>query len=110
MDSVVSIAYFPPVQFFKTILFSQNIYIEANENYLRQTYRNRCNILSCNGVLHLIIPIIKSESIKQNILDVKIDNSVKWQNLHIKSIISAYRKSPYFQYYSDIIFNLINFN
>lgn len=110
MDLILSTAYFPPIEYFKAIVRAKKVYIESKENYLRQSYRNRCNILSCNGVQSLSIPIIKSNNIKQNILDVKIDYSANWKRLHKNAIISAYGKSPFFLYYSDVILNLIDKN
>jgi len=107
---ILSTAYFPPIEYFKAIIQSAHVYIESNENYLRQSYRNRCNILSCNGIQSLSIPIIKSNNIKQNILEVKIAHSTNWKRLHKNAIISAYGKSPFFPYYSDAILNLIDNN
>ncbi len=107
---ILTTAYFPPIEYFKSIVRAENIFIEAFENYSRQSYRNRCNVLSCNGVLPLSIPITKNNNIKQNILDVQIDYSTYWQRIHKNAIISAYGKSPFFIYYSDLILNSIDNN
>lgn len=110
MNVILTTAYFPPIEYFKAIIRYDNIYLEINENYSRQSYRNRCNILSSNGMLPLSIPIIKPNNIKQNILEVKIDYSTNWQKLHINAITSAYGKSPYFPFYSDVIIKSISQN
>jgi len=107
LNVVLSTAYFPPVQYFSAILFSENIYIEAHENYSRQSYRNRCNILSCNGILPLSIPVIKPINKKENICNIKIDYSANWQRIHLNAITSAYGKSPYFFYYSENLLHII---
>lgn len=102
-DIVLSTAYFPPIQYVSKIIHADCIFIEAYENYSRQSYRNRCNILSCNGVLSLTIPIKKGTALKEKITEVRIDYSVNWQRSHLNAIISAYGKSPFFKYYSDDI-------
>jgi len=109
-DIILTTAYFPSIQYFSKILHAEYIYIEACENYSRQSYRNRCNILSCNGVLPLTIPIKKGASVKQIITDVRIDYSTNWQRIHLNAIISAYNKSPFYTYYSDEILKPINNN
>jgi hypothetical protein len=100
---ILSTAYFPPIQYFQELIGTDNITIEACENYSRQSYRNRCNILSCNGILPLIIPVKKGTTIKEKITNIKIDYSVNWQKNHLNAIISAYGKSPFFSYYSEDI-------
>tara|TARA_B100000989_G_scaffold272325_1_gene229665 strand:- start:329 stop:868 length:540 start_codon:yes stop_codon:yes gene_type:complete len=79
--------------------------------YQKQTTRNRCLILSANGIQKLIIPIKHSEKENDNLHDhnAKIDNSKNWKIKHWKSIQNAYRSSPFFEFYeeefSNIFFN-----
>lgn len=105
--SIFSTAYFPPIRYFSEIKNADSFIIESHENYNRQSYRNRCNILSCNGILTLSIPVIKGKTIKEKTTDVKIDYSTPWQRQHIYAIVSAYGKSPFFTFYSDQIIELI---
>lgn len=98
---ILSTSYFPPVQYFTKIISYDNILIETHEHYTKQSYRNRCKILSPNGIQTLSIPIIKISGKKQKIKDVKIDYKNDWQNLHLKSIKTAYLSSPFFEYYID---------
>ncbi len=106
---VLSTAYFPPVQYFAEINKASDIFIEAHENYSRQTYRNRCCILSGSGKLTLSVPVQNIPGIKQLITGVKIDNSSNWQRIHIHAIRSAYGKSPFFHYYAeDILEPIVN--
>lgn len=39
---------------------------------------------------------------------MKIFNDTKWQELHWKSLLSAYRTSPFFEYYEDELQPLFN--
>jgi hypothetical protein len=78
---------------------ADQVFVEAHENYQKQTYRNRATILSGNGLHDLIIPVVRS-FVKQ-MKEIQIDNSVPWQRNHWKTIESAYNHSPYFLYYRD---------
>ncbi len=101
---VLPTAYFPPISYFSEFLDREIITIEKYENYQKQTFRNRCKILGANGILTLSVPIIKGRSLKVLIKDVEIAYSENWQKLHWKSIESAYRSSPFFEFYADDIY------
>ncbi len=101
---LLSTAYLPPVEFFSAIKKQESVLIEANENYNKQSYRNRCNILAANGLLPLTIPIEKDERLKIPITDVKISYHAEWHKMHWKSIVSAYNCSPFFEFYQDYFY------
>jgi hypothetical protein len=96
---ILSTAYLPNVQYFSKLL-QDEIIIEQHENYLKQTYRNRCEILTANGIMSLSIPV-KHSAAKIKIKDVQIDYTDCWQKLHWRTINTAYRSSPFFVYYTD---------
>jgi hypothetical protein len=96
---ILSVAYMPNVQYFSKLLH-EKVIIEQHENYLKQTFRNRCEILAANGIIALTVPVKRAGS-KMKIRDVKIDYSGDWQKIHWRTIISAYRSSPFFEYYID---------
>ncbi len=79
--------------------------------YQKQTTRNRCLIMSANGIQKLIIPVKHSKKENENLHDynAKIDNSQRWKVKHWRSIQNAYRSSPFFEFYeeefSNIFFN-----
>jgi len=98
---ILSTAYFPPVSYMKLIDKADKIFIEQHENFVKQTYRNRCKILAANGEMSLIVPVEKNSGNKINIRDVKIDYVTNWQKQHLKSIESAYRNSPFYEFYID---------
>jgi hypothetical protein len=98
---LLSITYLGPVQYFTKFLLYDDIWLETHENYSKQTYRNRCDINSANGKLSLSIPVLKGHERKTRITDLKIDYNKKWQKLHLKGIESAYRSSPFFEFYMD---------
>ncbi len=104
---ILSSAYFPPINYFKAMASSDTILLEFCESFIRQTYRNRCKILATDGVLSLSIPVTK-EFPNTPIKDVKIDYSKPWLQQHKRAIISAYRSSPFFEYYQDEIFEILD--
>lgn len=98
---VLSSLYLAPIEYYSKAFNAKRIIIEANDNFQKQTFRNRCNILGANGVMQLNIPIEKSLSKKCMMKDIKISDHGNWQHLHWNAIISAYNSSPFFEYYED---------
>jgi len=99
--ALLSIAYLGPVQYFTKLLIHPLQIIECYDHYTKQTYRNRCNIMGANGILTLSIPVIKGHAHKTHVRDIRIDYEKRWQKLHWRSIESAYRHSPFFEFYMD---------
>ena len=74
--------------------------IDIHSNYIKQTYTNRCSILTTNGIQDLTIPIIKPKE-KTPIKDIQISTHDNWQQLHWRTIQSAYNSTPFFEYFCD---------
>lgn len=72
---------------------------EAHEQYQKQSYRNRCYVLTANKVDVLTVPVLHGTR-HQPIRDLRIDNGQPWQNHHWRSIQAAYGKAPFFEYYA----------
>jgi len=97
---ILSIAYLPPIAWFQLAINAEIVVIEKQENYQKQSYRNRCKIFSANGILDLIIPI-KHSAGKQKISEILIDDSNNWRKQHWQALNAAYGKSAFFLYYKD---------
>ncbi|MDX5422640.1 MAG: WbqC family protein [Hymenobacteraceae bacterium] len=96
--------YNPPVQYFWHALRAEALLLEQHENYIKQSYRNRCHVLTAHGVQPLSIPVLRGNSKdKTRITDIEIDYSQKWHNVHWRTIQAAYGRAPYFEFYSDYI-------
>ncbi|WP_347173860.1 WbqC family protein [Polaribacter uvawellassae] len=94
--------YFSPISQYITIVNTDKVLFEVEDNFQKQTYRNRCYIYGPNGKQLLNIPIKHtSTSSKKKTKDTLVDNSVSWQSQHLKSIQIAYRNSPFFEFYED---------
>jgi hypothetical protein len=94
-------SYFPNIASYIVMAQSNDIIFEVHDSYQKQTYRNRCYIYGANGKLSLNIPVNFSQKNRKNTEEIKIDNSSKWQSTHWKSIESAYKTSPFFEFYED---------
>lgn len=115
---LLSTAYFPPVSWFAAAAESFSlspegssrplVYLEACENYQKQSYRNRCRFFSANGVESLNVPVIhENGTFKRPIRLIKVDYSLPWVLKTKRAISSAYESSPFFEYYKDDVFNII---
>ena len=101
MSILIHPTYFPNVAHFVAIANTNSLFFEVEDNYQKQTYRNRTHIYGANGKLTLQVPVKFTQKNRQKYRDVRIANDGKWQSLHLKSLQSAYRTSPFFEYYED---------
>jgi len=99
MDILIHPNYFPNIHQFTQIIKADNILFEVSDNYQKQTFRNRTYIYGANGKLGLFIPVIHTHKNRELFKDVKISYDSNWMDLHLKSLQSAYRSSPYFEYF-----------
>ena len=105
---LLSIAYFAPIQYYSKLLQYEHVIIERHENYNKQSYRNRCTIFSANGLLDLMVPVVKPDQPKIPVTEVEISYDTLWQKQHLKAIESAYRRSPFYEYYIDDLMAFFN--
>jgi WbqC-like protein family. len=101
MDIYLTSAYLAPVQYYTKYISADRIFIEQCENYQKQSYRNRCHIVSANGMIPLSIPVEHSSKEKVLTKDIRIALHGKWQHVHWNAIVSAYNSTPFFEYYQD---------
>ena len=101
MTVLLSTAYLAPVEYYRMLANAGEVIIETADNYVKQTYRNRCVIASANGLQTLSIPVVKPDSPKCLTKDIRIADHGAWRHLHWNAIVSAYNSSPFFEYYAD---------
>jgi hypothetical protein len=104
MNTLLSTAYWPNLHYFFYVLNSPSVAIEQFENFQKQSFRNRTQILTANGILDLSIPVHK-KSVKEFTKDIGISYKENWQLKHWRAIISAYKNSPYFEHFETEIGN-----
>ncbi len=110
MKALIELQYLPSIAYFSVLRSSEKIIIEKYEHFIKQSYRNRCHILTAQGIQRLIVPLTSKPALriasggghgKVLITDVRIDYSQKWLNNHWRAIESAYRGAPFFEFYAD---------
>jgi WbqC-like protein family len=101
MDILIHPTYFPSISHFVAIAKADKITYEMEDNFQKQTNRNRMYVYSPNGIQLLNIPVKHSKTSYQKTKDVKIENDFDWQKQHFKSLEAAYRSSPFFEYFED---------
>ena len=106
MDLIIHPNYLPSTSQFLLMVNSKKIIFEINDNFLKQTFRNRTYIYGANGKLILSIPVIHSQKNRKLLKDVKISYSHDWPTQHWKSFQISYRSSPFFEYYEDKLIDL----
>jgi hypothetical protein len=96
-----STAYLPPVSYLQSCKAADKIKVESKEHFIKQTYRNRCYIYGPNGKQALVIPVRHENLFRIPVDEVRISNVTAWNKIHWKSINSAYRNSPFFEYFEE---------
>ena len=101
MNILIHPTYFPSISHYIAMLQSDSVTFEMEDNFLKQTNRNRMYIYSPNGVQLLNVPVKHGINKHQKYKDVRIENDFSWQKNHFKSLEAAYRTSPFFEYFED---------
>ena len=115
---LLSTAYFPPVSYIAKIaegfelspdsVKPSVVYVEAHENYQKQSYRNRCKFYAENGVQTLSVPVVhEGGTFVHPITEIKIDWSTPWLLRSERALEAAYESSAYFEYYKDELFSIL---
>src|SRR5690606_23387756 len=94
--------YHPSILFFQKAFQAEEILLEAQEHFQKQSYRNRCHILTAQG-LHLLTVPVKNGNSKILINELEIDYSQRWGEVHWRTIRSAYGNAPFFEFYADYV-------
>jgi len=103
MNILIHPTYFPSISHFVAMAQADSITMEMEDNFQKQTNRNRTMIYSPNGIQLLNIPIKHTKEKHQKTKEVKLETAFDWQKQHFKSLEAAYRTSPFFEYFEDAI-------
>lgn len=104
---LIDLHFLPSLEYFCLLSAFENISLEKNEHYIKQTYRNRCFIKTSQGVEMLTVPLTRKHG-KVSFADVQIDYSTRWPDIFWRTIESAYRNSPYYEHYADDLHKIIH--
>ena len=97
--ALFSTAYFPSIRYMARFLAENDALIEVYETYHKQTYRNRCRVMTANGVESLSVPVVKVNGNHTMTKDILVSYQEPWQQVHRRCLESAYKAAPYFDHY-----------
>lgn len=103
MNTLLHPTYFPSISHFAAMIQAEKIMFEVEDNFQKQSNRNRAYIYSPNGLQLLNIPIKHSKGSHQKTKDIQVDTDFDWQKQHFRSLEMAYRSSPFFEFFEDDI-------
>lgn len=101
-QAVIELHYFPSIPYVASWVYFDEVVIESKESYIKQSYRNRCQIRTANKIDDLIVPIQKGNS-NIPIQEIRIDHNQSWIKNHWGAIQSAYGNAPFFEHYKEDI-------
>lgn len=103
MKTILHPTYFPSISHYIAMVQADELVFEVDDNFQKQTNRNRMYIYSANGLQMLNIPVKHSKEKHQKYKDIIIEDAFDWQKNHFKSLEASYRTSPFFEYFEDDI-------
>lgn len=106
MRCLIELHYLPSIAYFSVLLKHDAVVLEAHEHFVKQSFRNRCTILTANGIQNLVVPLTEKHG-KVTMKGIRIDYSQKWLNNHWRAITSAYRNAPFFEHYADDLHDIL---
>ena len=104
MSVLIHPSYFSNIATWVAMVKTDDLIFEIQDNYQKQTYRNRAYIYGANGKLSLNVPVNYTQKNRQLTGEIKIAHDGKWQATHWKSLLSAYKTSPFFEFYQDDLY------
>lgn len=106
---LLTTAYFPPIEYFALLAKYSVVYMEACENYQKQSWRNRCRILTANGPEALNVPVVhENGTFSLPIKEIRVEYTTPWVQRTERAVESAYSSSPFFIYYKDELFAILD--
>lgn len=97
---LIDLHYLPSIAYFSRLLPYETIRLEVHEHYQKQTYRNRCYILTSQQVDRLTVPVRHASGLKVPYQHLEIDYNQPWVDKHWRALCTAYSKAPYFEYFA----------
>ena len=104
---LIDIQYFGTINYINTLFQNSNIIIEQYESFQKMSFRNRCVVAGSNGLINLSVPLEKGRGQKELMKDVRISHSTNWRQQHLRTIESCYSRSPFFEFYRDTVWKLL---
>lgn len=100
--TVLPVAYLPSTASL-THLLKEECIVDLHEHFIKRSERNRARILTPDGTMELTAHVQRANRPRTPVCDLRLDYSKRWQHQHEKALLSAYRASPYFDHYWDLL-------
>lgn len=104
--TILPTAYFGNLEYFWYFVKNNKVTIDLGETYVKQSYRNRSEIYGANGKLNISIPVVRPHGAKSKTNQITFSDAENWKKNHWKSIESAYRRTPFYEFYIDQIHDI----
>ena len=101
MSAVTPFLTFPNISWWMRVWDACPLILDSGEHFEKMTYRNRYRISGANNTILLSVPLVNGRNQHVPMKDLQIFNKEKWQVQHWRTLVSVYRRSPYFDYYED---------
>lgn len=105
---ITDLQYFGTIQYIQSLMIEKDVYFDNTHAFSKMSFKNRTIIATAQGALSLSIPVIGGRDQKKPINEIKIDYTTDWDKQHFKTLVSNYKRSPYFEYYENDIAQLFN--
>jgi len=99
MTLLSELQYFGSINYYRALIDGTYLKFDLYNSYRKMSFRNRCLIAGANGIIELSVPLLNGRNQRVPFSEVKIDNRQKWQTMQWRSIVSSYRRSPWFEFY-----------
>ncbi|MBL7942959.1 MAG: WbqC family protein [Flavobacteriales bacterium] len=96
-EVLLPLCVFPPVSW--CALWTQGAVVDVGENFVKQSFRNRFEILSAQGRQLMTLPVAGTEGKKIPVSEVRLFGN-DWQKRHLRALRVAYGKSPFYEHYA----------
>lgn len=103
---LLSTAFCPPVEYFAVLAGYSSVFIDSGENYQKQTWRNRCRILTGSGPQDHMVPVVHGSG--RAITEIQVEYTTPWVVKFERAVASAYDSSPFFEFYRDEFFAILD--
>ena len=97
---------FPPVVYMALVMDAPAFEIEAQESFMKQTWRNRFDVRGANNVQTLTIPVNAKGAVKPLTSNVTLREG-DWLREHRRTLEAAYNSSPFGEHYLPEVLELI---
>jgi WbqC-like protein family len=101
MTVVSSFLSFPKISWWGHLVNADTLILDAAEHFEKMSYRNRYHISGANNSILLSVPLINGRNQRVPMNEVRIHNGDRWQIQHWRTLVSVYKRSPFFDHYED---------